>query len=229
MPSTGEEKESVKSIRSTSPSCDSIERSVSVHDHPLECETPEVFVAPEVLPLSLRPIFSNNAASIATNGTNNPDYEVGWDDGNDPQNPKNWPLWYKGFTIFSISWSTWCIVVYSTSYTTGLAEMQHDFHISSEPVVTLGVTSYCEFRRSIVDTLVIVDRATSVWHCYRVYDTRTRFRNVRTSTSIYSEFAPFHPFDHSVRTRNLFTRSHHCTFLRGFSRVCHDRQQPWYR
>ena len=38
----------------------------------------------------------------------------------------------------------WGIVVYSTSYTTGLAEMQQDFGISSEPVVTLGVTSYRE-------------------------------------------------------------------------------------
>ena len=34
------------------------------------------------------------------------------------------------------------MVVYSTSYTTGLAEMQTDFDISSEPVVTLGMTTY---------------------------------------------------------------------------------------
>ena len=120
-----------------------------MYDHALDHEGSERVVAPDVLPLSLRPVFSNNAASIATNGTNHPDYEVDWDDEVDLQNPKNWPIWYKGFTIFAVSWSTWCIVVYSTSYTTGLAEMQTDFHISSEPVVTLGVTSYREFERAI--------------------------------------------------------------------------------
>ena len=148
MPSIGGEKGSIKSIRSSSPSSDSIERPLSVHDHTLEHhENPEKITATGVLPLSLKPVFSN-AASIATNGTNNPHYEVDWDDENDPENPRNWSIWYKGFTIFSISWSTWCIVVYSTSYTTGLAEMQHDFHISSELPVVLGVTSYREFRRA---------------------------------------------------------------------------------
>lgn len=145
MPSIDGEKGSIKSIRSSSPSSDSIDRPVSVHNHALKHRDSENNVAPEALPLSLRPVFSQNAASIATNETNNPDYEVDWDDETDPKNPRNWSIWYKGFTIFSISWSTWCIVVYSTSYTTGLAEMQHDFHISSEPVVTLGVTSYREF------------------------------------------------------------------------------------
>lgn len=149
MPSIGEEKGSIKSIRSGSPSSDSIEQPISVHDHALDHENTEKIVALEVLPLSLRPVVSNRADSIATNGTNNPDYEVDWDDENDPKNPRNWSIWYKGFTIFSISWSTWCIVVYSTSYTTGLAEMQYDFHIASEPVVTLGVTSYREFGRAI--------------------------------------------------------------------------------
>ena len=147
MPSIGEEKGSIKSIRSTSPSSGSIEQPVSVHDHAPDHGNTENKVALEVLPLPLRPVFSKNAASIGTNGTNNPDYEVDWDDENDPENPKNWSILYKGFTIFSISFSTWCVVVYSTSYTTGLAEMQHDFHIASEPVVTLGVTSYCELGR----------------------------------------------------------------------------------
>lgn len=146
MPSIGGEKGSIKSIPSSSPSSDSIERPVSVHERALEQEAPEKNVVPEDLPLSLRLAFSNNAASIATNGIDNSDFEVDWDGGNDPKNPRNWSIWYKGFTIFSISWSTWCIVVYSTSYTTGLAEMQHDFHISSEPIVTLGVTSYCECK-----------------------------------------------------------------------------------
>ena len=150
MPSIYEEKSSIKSIRSSLPSCDSIERPISVHDHALYHQDPEKTIAPEALPLPpLRPIFSNKAASIATNATNDPDYEVDWDGEDDPDNPRNWSIWYKAFTVFSISWSTWCIVVYSTSYTTGLTQMQHDFHISSEPIVTLGVTSYREWGRAI--------------------------------------------------------------------------------
>ena len=101
MPSIGEENGSTKSIRSSSPSSHSTERPVSVHDH----EDQEKVVALGSLPLSPRPSFSNKAASILTNGTNNPDYEVDWDDEIDPNNPRNWSIWYKGFTIFSISWS----------------------------------------------------------------------------------------------------------------------------
>lgn len=162
MPSIDEDKGSVKSIHSTSLSSDSIERPDPVHDHALDHEDPEKTVAPEIFTSSLRPAFSNNAASIATNGTNNPDYEVDWDDDNDSNDPKNWSIWYKGFTIFSVSWSTWCIVVYSTSYTTGLADMQHDFHISSEPVVTLGVTSYRELANVAGFPTVRADHARPV-------------------------------------------------------------------
>ena len=118
MPSIQREKDSIKSIPSNSSSVESIERPIFVHDHALEHGNEEDIVPPESLPISLRPVFSNKAASIATNATNNPDYEVDWDDEHDPKDPRNWSLWYKGFTIFSISWSTWCIVVYSTSYTT---------------------------------------------------------------------------------------------------------------
>lgn len=57
-------------------------------------------------------------------------------------NPRNWATWYKGLIIAVVSWGTWVAVVYSTSYTTGLSEMMHDFNINSEPVVTLGVTTY---------------------------------------------------------------------------------------
>lgn len=34
------------------------------------------------------------------------------------------------------------MVIYSTSYTSGLTPLQEEFHIASEPVVTLGVTTY---------------------------------------------------------------------------------------
>lgn len=86
--------------------------------------------------------LSRKATSVCTTETNNPDFEVDWDGENDPTNPKNWPTWYKALAVGLLSWSTWVVVVYSTSYTTGLQEMMMDFNISSEPVVTLGVTTY---------------------------------------------------------------------------------------
>lgn len=33
-------------------------------------------------------------------------------------------------------------IIYSTSYTTGFDQMMKEFHVNSEPVVTLGVTTY---------------------------------------------------------------------------------------
>ncbi|KAF6218671.1 hypothetical protein HO133_006022 [Letharia lupina] len=101
MPSIGEEKGSTKSIRSSSPSSHSTERPVSVHDH----EDQEKVVALGSLPLSPRPSFSNKAASIATNGTNNPDYEVDWDDEIDPKNPRNWYLGWR--------WTNWIVMIIS--------------------------------------------------------------------------------------------------------------------
>ena len=115
MPSIGGEKDSIKSLHSSVPSSVSFERPVSVHDHAVNNKDLEKTVTPEVLPLSLRLVISNNAASIATNATNDPDYEVDWDGENDPMNPRNWSIWYKAFTIFCISWSTVRILELRTS------------------------------------------------------------------------------------------------------------------
>jgi len=145
MTTTDREMASADSIRSSSASEKSLKRAVSEIDLAVNHEDPEKDAVPGILSTGLRTVSSKNAASIRTTGTNNPDFEVDWDDEDDPMNPRNWPVWYKGLTIFFISWSTWCVVMYSTSYTTGLAQMQADFHISSEPVVTLGVTSYRKF------------------------------------------------------------------------------------
>ncbi|MCJ1285099.1 hypothetical protein MMC26_004437 [Xylographa opegraphella] len=106
-----------------------------------ENNEPEKALTPQISSRSERLPLSRHATSIRTTGTTDPDFEVDWEQ-DDPENPRNWPIWYKGVVLGFISWSTWVVVVYSTSYTTGLAEMQTDFHISSEPVVTLGVTTY---------------------------------------------------------------------------------------
>lgn len=146
MPSLHRDMASPNSMPSSSPSEKPLDQTAATHNQAVNHEDPREDAAPEIFPTALKPTSSRNAASIRTTGTNNPDFEVDWDDEDDPTNPRNWPVWYKGLTIFFISWSTWCVAVYSTSYTTGIAQMQADFHISSEPVVTLGVTSYRKRR-----------------------------------------------------------------------------------
>lgn len=103
---------------------------------------PEKALMPQISRTPEDNALLRKATTIATAGTNNPDFEVDWNGENDSMDPRNWSRWYKGLTIASMSWSTWVVVVYSTSYTTGLSEMMVDFDISSEPLVTLGVTTY---------------------------------------------------------------------------------------
>ncbi len=85
--------------------------------------------------------YTKTGASIATTGSRIPSFEVDFGP-EDPQDPKNWPLWYRGLTIGAVSYSTWTVVLYSTSYTTSMPGMMKEFHESSEPVATLGVTMY---------------------------------------------------------------------------------------
>lgn len=73
--------------------------------------------------------------------TSDPRYEVDFDV-DDPENPRNWPLWYKSLGIFAISFATLGVVMYSTSYTSGMGAMGEEFGVHSETIVTLGVTAY---------------------------------------------------------------------------------------
>jgi Major Facilitator Superfamily len=85
--------------------------------------------------------YTKTGASIVTTGSRLPSFEVDFES-NDPEDPKNWPMWYRGLTIGAVSYSTWTVVLYSTSYTTSMPGMMKEFHESSEPVATLGVTVY---------------------------------------------------------------------------------------
>lgn len=73
-----------------------------------------------------------------------PDFEVTFDSGDcrDPANPRDWPLWYQGWVIFAVSYSTWVVVLYSTSYTATLPGLMSEFGETNPTVVTLGVTTY---------------------------------------------------------------------------------------
>lgn len=70
-----------------------------------------------------------------------PDYEVTFGP-NDPENPKNWPLWYRCWTIFACSYSTWVVVLYSSSYTAIVPGLMKEYNVTNQPVATLGLTTY---------------------------------------------------------------------------------------
>ncbi|KAI1333749.1 polyamine transporter 3 [Xylariaceae sp. FL0016] len=79
--------------------------------------------------------------SIGSSASRPPDYEVVFEDA-DSDNPKLWSVWYRAWIIFSISFTTWVVVLYSTSYTAAIPGLMEEFHVSSRPVATLGVTTY---------------------------------------------------------------------------------------
>ncbi|KAI1464817.1 MFS general substrate transporter [Daldinia caldariorum] len=78
--------------------------------------------------------------SVGTAASRFPEYEVSFEE-NDPDNPRYWPLWYRSCIIFAISFASWVIVLYSTSYTASTPGLVDEFG-SSTTIVTLGVTTY---------------------------------------------------------------------------------------
>lgn len=63
-------------------------------------------------------------------------------DASNPVNPKNWPFWKRAWVIFGVSYSTWVVILYSTSYTASISGLMKAFDVHSSTVVTLGVTTY---------------------------------------------------------------------------------------
>lgn len=85
--------------------------------------------------------ITKTGTSFATTGSRLPDFEVDFSP-DDPDDPRNWPLWYRGMIIGFVSFATWVVVLYSTSYTSSMPGMMKEFHEKSEPIATLGVTTY---------------------------------------------------------------------------------------
>lgn len=81
------------------------------------------------------------ATSIGSSASRPPDFEVTFEE-NDPENPHNWPLWYRCWLLLAVSYSTWVVVVYSTSYTSSIPGLMASFHESNEAIATLGLTAY---------------------------------------------------------------------------------------
>ncbi|KAI2622051.1 major facilitator superfamily transporter [Xylaria nigripes] len=68
-----------------------------------------------------------------------PEFEVDFEKG---ENPREWSSLYRAWTIFAISFATWIVVLYSTTYTSSIPGLIDQFHVSSQTVATLGVTTY---------------------------------------------------------------------------------------
>ncbi|KAA8566454.1 hypothetical protein EYC84_009017 [Monilinia fructicola] len=116
----------------------------SINSDPLapleQALTPNLETAAEQL-AHVQLSYTRTGTSYATTGSRNPSFEVDFEE-NDPDDPRNWPLWYRSYTIFAVSFATWSTVLYSSSYTSGMPGMMEEFSITSEPVATLGVTTY---------------------------------------------------------------------------------------
>ncbi|KAJ9643589.1 hypothetical protein H2199_004268 [Coniosporium tulheliwenetii] len=84
---------------------------------------------------------SMGGASVATNATSDPVFEIDFEE-DDRANPKNWSIKMRGLIIGGVSYSTMTVVLYSTSYTSGIPGMMETFGIGSTTVVVLGLTTY---------------------------------------------------------------------------------------
>ncbi|KAK4042986.1 major facilitator superfamily domain-containing protein [Parachaetomium inaequale] len=85
--------------------------------------------------------LTRTLTSIASAASRPPDYEVTLE-ADDPENPKNWPLWYRAYTVLAVSYATWVVVLYSTSYTATIEGIMAEFGVTSRPLATLGLTTY---------------------------------------------------------------------------------------
>ncbi|PQE22401.1 major facilitator superfamily transporter protein [Rutstroemia sp. NJR-2017a BVV2] len=85
--------------------------------------------------------YTKTGTSYATTGSRIPSFEVDFT-ADDPDDPRNWPTWYRGCIIGAVSLATWTVVLYSSSYTSSMPGMMEEFNVTSEPVATLGVTTY---------------------------------------------------------------------------------------
>ncbi|KAK6582547.1 hypothetical protein PZA11_004955 [Diplocarpon coronariae] len=138
-----------KYTRSTAPSPTHTSRSSFSHGSvnsdplsPLERALTATDLATEAEQFSRQALsYTKTGASLATTGSRLPSFEVEFSP-EDPEHPLNWPLWYRGMVIGAVSYSTWTVVLYSTSYTTSMPGMMDEFNVKSESVATLGVTTY---------------------------------------------------------------------------------------
>ncbi|KAF2655414.1 MFS general substrate transporter [Lophiostoma macrostomum CBS 122681] len=82
----------------------------------------------------------NQITTVTTNMTTDPRFEVDFD--GDGENPQDWSMAKKGMIIGFMSFSTLVVVMYSTSYTSGIPGMMITFGVHSKTLLVLGITTY---------------------------------------------------------------------------------------
>ncbi|KAG5421323.1 MDR1 [Candida metapsilosis] len=83
-----------------------------------------------------------SSLSEKTKVDNSNDYIfVEWDGDDDPEDPRNWSLFKKGFFIFEVAFLTTSVYMASAVYTPGLDQLQHDLSVG-KVVGTLGVFTF---------------------------------------------------------------------------------------
>lgn len=94
------------------------------------------------MPVDAR-MHSHNETTLPTEKPipiQDPAFEIALDDG-DAKDPRCWPLWYRVFVIFTMSYSTTAVVLYSTAYTASIAGIIEYFKVS-RLMATLGLSVY---------------------------------------------------------------------------------------
>ncbi|KAI0875592.1 major facilitator superfamily domain-containing protein [Hypoxylon argillaceum] len=79
------------------------------------------------------------ATSVGSSVARPAEFEV---DFGDDDNPREWSFWFRAWTTFVVSFCTWVVVLYSTTYTSSIPGLIKEFDVQSETVATLGVTTY---------------------------------------------------------------------------------------
>jgi hypothetical protein len=84
--------------------------------------------------------YTRTGTSITSAASRPPEFEVIFEE-NDPENPRNWPLWYRAWITVVVSYATWVVVLYSTCYTASIPGLIEEFG-STTTMTTLGLTTY---------------------------------------------------------------------------------------
>lgn len=84
--------------------------------------------------------YTRTGTSVTSVASRPPDFEVIFEDG-DPENPRNWSRGYRAWITFCVSYTTWVVVLYSTSYTASIPGLVEEYG-STTTITTLGLTTY---------------------------------------------------------------------------------------
>jgi len=105
--------------------------------------TPDLRTEAEHALARAEPALSNaqTRTSVGSAASRPPDFEIVFDP-EDAENPRNWPLWYRSWIVFCVSYNTWVVVLYSTAYTAATPGIMAEFNVDSSSIVTLGLTTY---------------------------------------------------------------------------------------